>query len=113
MKKHFIGKCILFACLGIALAIGLSYVVMLLWNWLVPDLFGGPVVDVWKAAGLLILSKILFSSFGKGGKGCCSCSGSKGRFWKHKLDNMTPEEREKMKNKWKCWGNTCDTESKE
>lgn len=111
MKKHFIGKCILFGILGIGLVIGLSYVVMLLWNWLIPYLFGGPVLDFWKAAGVLLLSKILFSGFGKG---CGRCGGGpKAHYWKHKLANMSPEEKEKLKNKWKCWGNTCDTESEQ
>lgn len=108
MKKHFIGKCFLFAALGVALAVGLSFVVMYLWNWLIPSLFGGPVVDVWKAGGLLVLSKILFSGFGKG---CKSCKSNKAHYWKDKLSNLSPEEKEKLKNKWKCWGNSCDNES--
>jgi hypothetical protein len=105
MKKHFIGKCILFGILGIALVIGFTYVVMLLWNWLIPDLFAGPVLDFWQAGGLLILSKILFSGFGKG---CGRCKGPKVQYWKHKLEHMSPEEKEKLKSKWKCWGESCD-----
>jgi hypothetical protein len=34
---------------------------MLLWNWLVPQLFSGPVLGYWQTLGILILSKILFT----------------------------------------------------
>jgi len=35
-------------------------VVMLLWNWLMPYLFGVPTVDFWKALGILVLCSCLF-----------------------------------------------------
>ncbi len=110
MKKHFVGKCILFGILGVAFVIGLTYVLMLLWNWLIPDLFGGPVVDFWKAAGLLLLSKILFSGLGRGGS---RFKERRAQYWKHKLETMSPEEKEKLKNKWKCWSNPCDSGSEQ
>lgn len=111
MKKHFIVKGILFAILGVAAVIGFSYLVMLLWNWLIPSLFGGPVVDIWKAAGLLLLSKIFFSGFGKG---CRKCRRSRARHWKEKWTNLSPEDKAKLKSKWKCWGDSVcsDSESK-
>ena len=40
-----------------------SYIVMSLWNWLVPELFSGPMITMWQAIGLLVLSKILLGSF--------------------------------------------------
>ena len=39
-----------------------------LWNWLLPPLFGLPIVTFWQALGLLLLSRILFGGFG--GRGC-------------------------------------------
>ncbi len=38
--------------------------VMVLWNWLMPDIFGLARVDFWHAWGLLLLSHILFKSWG-------------------------------------------------
>jgi hypothetical protein len=78
---------------------------MYLWNWLVPVLFAGPVITFWQALGLLALSKILFSGFGKGGFHWSGRhSGHWRPYWKEKWNTMTPEERErfkeKMKNKW-------------
>ena len=34
---------------------------MTLWNWLVPELFNGPVLNYWQTLGLFILSKILLA----------------------------------------------------
>jgi len=55
-----------FGVLGVAAMFGFTYVVMLLWNWLVPELFNGPVVGYWQTLGLLLLSKIIFSGVGRG-----------------------------------------------
>ena len=57
-----------FGLLGIAGLILFTFVVMWLWNWLVPEVFNGPVLTYWQTLGLLILSKIIFSGIG-GGKG--------------------------------------------
>jgi len=72
-----------------------TLVTMLLWNWLVPVLFGGPVINYIQALGLLILSKILL---GFGGPGHFQRARNR-HFWnkfKDKLEHMTPEEREKF-----------------
>jgi hypothetical protein len=39
-------------------------IVRLLWNALLPPLFGWPAVTFWQALGLLVLSRILFGGFG-------------------------------------------------
>ncbi|MCU0277146.1 MAG: hypothetical protein MUF02_09925 [Acidobacteria bacterium] len=52
--------------LGIGLLFLFGWVVMLLWNWLMPDIFGLKRLTYWQAWGLLILSHILFKSFGSG-----------------------------------------------
>jgi hypothetical protein len=55
-----------FGILGIGLAFLFGWVVMLLWNWLMPDIFGLKRLTYWQAWGLLILSHILFKSFSPG-----------------------------------------------
>ena len=57
-----------FGVLGVAAVFGFTWVVMLLWNALIPELFNGPEIAYWQTMGLLVLSKILFSGIG-GGKG--------------------------------------------
>jgi hypothetical protein len=58
--------------------------VMSLWNWLVPELFGGKLITFWQALGMLVLSRILVGGF------------SRPRVV-HKWEQLTPEEREKFR----------------
>ena len=78
----------------VALVIGLvSAVVMMLWNAMLPSLFGLRVIGFWEALGLLVLARILFGGFrGRGGWHWG---------WRHRMHErwarMTPEEREKFR----------------
>ena len=102
MKKGWwIGKMIVLGMLFITV---LGVITMYLWNWLVPVLFSGPLINFWQALGLVALSKILF---GFGGKGGHSRSHAWKQEWKQKYSRMTPEDRErfkqKFKDKWCAW----------
>jgi hypothetical protein len=57
---------ILFSAAGIGFFFLLGFIVMTLWNWLMPDIFGLKKVGYWQAWGLLLLSFILFKSWGSG-----------------------------------------------
>jgi hypothetical protein len=50
------------AIVGIAILFG--YIIMSLWNWLMPDIFGLATITYWQAVGLFILAKIIFGGFG-------------------------------------------------
>ncbi len=82
------------AILGIALFILIGgEVVMRLWNWLLPGLFGWRMITFWQAVGLLALCRILFGHHGWSGRG-----GSRFRRRMHeRWERMTPEEREKFR----------------
>lgn len=41
-----------------------GWVTMALWNWLVPLLFHGPVLEFWQAVGMYALCRTLFGSSG-------------------------------------------------
>ena len=73
----------LFIVLFIIAIIVFSWVVMSLWNWLIPTLFGGPVITMLQAIGLLVLSKILFGSFNHGHNKKDDCSHNHSE-WKEK-----------------------------
>lgn len=45
-----------------ALGLALGALVMVLWNWLMPEVFGLPTIGYWKAVGLFILCHLLFKS---------------------------------------------------
>ena len=64
---------ILFGLAGVGLLFLFGWVVMLLWNWLMPEIFGLKTVTYWQAWGLLLLSSILFGKLG----GSSSSSGGK------------------------------------
>ena len=83
--------------------------VMHLWNWLLPPLFGWRMITFWQGLGLLLLSRILFGSWGSGGGN----RGPRGR--RAKWDKMTPEEREKLRQGWagRCGFPATGGESKE
>jgi len=92
------------AVLGIAAFIVIGgEIVMRLWNWLLPPLFGWRVVTFWQALGLLVLCRILFGGLGMhGGRG-----GHRGwrRRMEERCENMSPEEREKFRQKMReRWG---------
>jgi hypothetical protein len=53
-----------------ALALFFGWIVLLLWNWLMPEIFGLPRIGYWQAWGLVLLSHILVKGgFGHGGHG--------------------------------------------
>lgn len=74
---------------GIGAVLGLAgVVVMSLWNWLIPALFGGPVLHFWQALGLLVLTRILVGRVGRG-PGHWGWRGRMRQDWQR----MTPEDR--------------------
>jgi hypothetical protein len=90
-KLIFLAPLALLALVGF-IAIG-GTIVQLLWNWLVPPLFGVPHVSFWQALGLLVLCRILFGGFGRHG-------GHRGM-----TSRMTPEERERFRQRIReRWG---------
>ena len=82
---------------AIFIAIG-GEIVMHLWNWLAPALFGLRQVTFWQALGLLLLCRILFGGFGLGSSGHRSQSG---RRMSERWEQMSPEERERMRQGWR------------
>jgi hypothetical protein len=83
------------ALIGIPLFIFVGgEVVMHLWNWLLPTLFGWRMLTFWQALGLLALCRILFGGLG----GHRGHGGGPGRHFRGRCRNMTPEEREKFRN---------------
>ena len=59
MKNSLEGFAVLIGLLAIVIVL-LGYPVMLLWNWLIPEIFGLSEITFWQAIGLNILCTILF-----------------------------------------------------
>jgi len=86
-------KMALIAPLAVAALALFPLVVMYLWNWLVPAVFGGPTVTYWQAFGMLILARILVGGLGGGH----SDNKHGRRRMMEQWEQMTPEEREKFR----------------
>ena len=90
MKRYWILRGLKFVLIAVLFVAVFSFVVMGLWNWLMPALFSWHRISFWQALGILILSKILLGGF-------------RGRpwYWRHRMmdrwEQMTPEEREKFR----------------
>lgn len=59
-------KILFFILAAIVFVMLFGYVIMWLWNWLMPEIFGLPTLAYWQAVGLLVLAKMLFGGLGQG-----------------------------------------------
>jgi len=92
-----------FVLLGILAAVFFAFVfgyfVMLLWNWLMPGLFGLGTITYLQAFGIIILARLVFGNIGHRHSDRKDHS-----FWKHHRDSDSGEERngsDKCLSKWK------------
>ena len=59
MKNSFEAVAAFLGLIAIVIVL-LGYPLMLLWNWLMPEIFGLPEITFWQAIGLNILCTIMF-----------------------------------------------------
>lgn len=76
-----------------------SFLVMLLWNAILPDLFHFPTISYWQALGLFILCKILFGN-SLFGKFAFRNKQFRKPDFREKFINMSDEEKERLREKW-------------
>jgi hypothetical protein len=62
----FFGFIILGALAAAGFAFVFGYFVMLLWNWLMPMIFGLTTLTFWQAAGIVLLARLIFGGFKHG-----------------------------------------------
>jgi hypothetical protein len=100
MRSFFYRGRFIFIPIAIAAFVAITgFVVMNLWNWLIPAIFHLGFIDFWQAVGIFVLAKILFG-FGKGGRGMRGGAPWMRHRMEERFKNMTPEEREKFKAQW-------------
>src|SRR5947209_20007561 len=103
MKRNRLYRIMMFLPLGILFIALFGFAVMSLWNWLMPELFGLKAIGYWQAMGLMVLSRIFFGGFGRGG--------SHGGHWRHRMmerwEKMRPEGRDRfrqsLRGRWGGW----------
>jgi hypothetical protein len=105
-RKNLIwfGPLALVAIAGL-IAIG-GEIVMQLWNWLAPAMFGWREITFWQALGVLVLCRILFGGHHWRGRGW------RGRM-RDRWESMTPEERERFREgmRGRCGAGPASTET--
>jgi hypothetical protein len=94
MRGYGVWKILKIALFVVVASSVVGFVVKELWNALVPQIFGGPLITYWQALGLFVLSKLLFGGFHRHGGG--------GRnHWKQQMmerwAQMSDEEKEKFR----------------
>jgi len=92
MTRYLPARILKFVLLGLIALTVFSFVVMGLWNWLMPSIFGVRAISFWQALGLFALSRILIGGL-RGGPG-------RRMHWRHRLrerwNHMSLEERTKF-----------------
>jgi hypothetical protein len=98
-RKNWPVRILKFILIAAAAVLLTGFVVMSLWNALLPGILHVAPISFGQALGIFILAKILFGGFrgGWGGRG--------GRRWgygmQEKWNQMSPEEKEKFRQNWK------------
>jgi len=91
MRRFWIARGIKWVLIAAVAVLAFGFVVMSLWNWLLPPIAGWHTISLVQAIGLLVLARILFG--GVHGRG--------GHYWRHRMHErwaqMTPEERERFR----------------
>ena len=93
MKARWVKRGLRIAAIGVLAVAVFGFVVMSLWNWLAPAVFGLHSITFWQALGVLVLSKILFGGF----RGRPGFGGGWRRRMNDRWQQMTPEERERFR----------------
>jgi len=107
MKKHKIKKVLMVLVIACIAILVFGSIVMGLWNAILSAVLGVKTITFIQALGILLLSKILFGGGPRGGfGGRCGPGGMWRMKMREKFQNMTPEEREKIRATWKdrCGG---------
>jgi len=105
-RKFSKGKKFIFFLPVVALiATALGFIVMYLWNLILPEVTHAGRLNFWQALGLLVLCRLLFGNFNKGGGGHNRFR-EKAMGMRSKWQSMNDEERAKFKEEYKrrCGG---------
>ena len=109
MRHKWMRRGLKFAVLAVVGAAVLGFLVMNLWNWLAPAVFGAKIITFWQALGMLALGRLLFGGL-RGGPG--RHGHWRGRM-RERWERMSPEEREKFRHGMRNCGGAGETQSAE
>ena len=98
-RRIFLG----FPFLIIIAVLLMGLIVMLLWNFIFPPVLHTEKISYWQAVALLVLCRILFFGFRRGGPGDHRAQMWRGAGpqWRQKWMTMSDEERAKFREEWR------------
>jgi hypothetical protein len=97
VKKLMLIAPLAIVAMAVFVAVG-GEIVVQLWNWLLPPLFGWREITFWQGLGLLALCRILFGGLGIHGRARSNARWRMADRW----ERMTPEERERFRQGWRA-----------
>ena len=97
-KRFWPLKVLFFLIAAMTLLSIAGWIVMTLWNFILPDVLGVQVVTFWQALGILILSRLLFGGWGRFGRRHFA---EKRAMWRNKWQEMNDEEKQAFKARWR------------
>jgi hypothetical protein len=105
---RIVGLVILGVLAAAVFALAFGWFVMLLWNWLMPAIFGLGSITYWQAFGIVVLAKLIFGAVG-GGRG-------HGRRWRgprHDWRHGDWGSRHSGPERWRYWREFWEQEGRE
>ncbi len=111
MKTLFRSKMrfVLIPVMAVAFIFLVAFVVMHLWNYTLPALFGVSAINLWQSLALFLLCKILF---GFGGGPRRGGPPWRSKAMRRKFDQMSEDERRRvrayMRSRSHCWEDVAD-----
>lgn len=106
MKWKWVAKGLFF---GVLFVTAITFATMLLWNNLAVTLFALPTLSFFQALGLMILGRLLTGGFRPGGWRGGRHMG--GHHLRERWQKMSPEQREKIMQRWGKWSQTDENQS--
>lgn len=79
----------------------LSFAVMWLWNHVLAEVVPVRTITFWQAAGLMLLSRLLFGNVPGRGRGDRWGGHAGGLHWKAKWQQMSDEEKARFREQWR------------
>ena len=97
--------------IAIAFVFLVGFLVMYLWNYTLPVIFGIPPITLWQSMALFFLCKILFG-FGGGGPGRGGPPWRGRKAMRRKFERMSEEDKARvrayMQSRSRCWGDAVE-----
>jgi len=97
-------KYVLYPLLFLLFFAAVAVIFLMLWNWLIPNIFDIREINFWESLGLLAMAKILFCGFWPYQKKChCQKGHSIKEKFKSRWHDMSEEDKQKWEEKFgKC-----------